>query len=246
MSGATINGNLPPWVPDELGMPRASAASVALVALIGGGLIYASLHLRPEKPKVQVTTIHMVELPKPPPPKPLPVPPPPVPPPPIPIPKPVPKPIIHHPVPVKTKIPVPVKHVVIHHPVPVKRIPPPPVKHVVVQHRPPPPPVPQPPPQPAFNFQAYASSLRGPIQSLVHVSQAMRMLHLQGTAYILFELTPDGRLVFAKVYRSSGNPLIDKAALSAVERMNFVRYRFPGTAPKQFALPIEILPYGSQ
>jgi protein TonB len=232
MSGATINGKLPPWVPDELGLPQASAASVALVLLITGGLIYAGTHLpKPAKPRQQVTTVHMVQLPKPPPPKPLPKPPPPVP---VPVPKPIPHPIIHHPVPVKTKIPVPpVKHVIIHHK------PPPPKKP------PPPPPVPQAPPQPPFNFQAYASSLRGPIQNLVHVSRAMRMLKLQGTAYIEFELMPDGRLVLAKVYRSSGNPLIDKAALAAVEHMNFARYRFPGTAPKTFALPIEILPYAN-
>lgn len=261
MGGATINGNLPPWVPDELGLPRASAASVVLVALIAGGLIFAGMHLpTPATPKQQITIVHMVQLPSPP----LPMPPPPVPPPPVPIPKlipippppvpvpvpkPVPLPVIHHPVPVKTKISVPpVKHVIIHHslsrPVPVRRrVPPPPVRHAVVPQKPPP--VPQAPPQPPFNFQAYAASLRGPIQRLVQVSQAMRMLGLQGTAYIEFELMPDGRLVMAKISRSSGNPMIDRAALAAVEQMNFSRYPFPGTAPKLFILPIEISTSGS-
>ena len=231
MSGATTNGAIPPWEPDELGVPQASLASILLVTLVVGGIIYAGTHLpKPPKPIIPVTEVHMVQLPKPPPPKPLPKPPPP--PPPIPVPKPIPHPIIHHPVPVKTKIPVPaVKHVIIHRKPPPKKPPPPP------------PPVPQPPPQPAFNAAAYGSAVRGPIERLVHVSRAMRMLKLQGTAYIEFELMPNGHLMFAKIYRSSGNPLIDKAALSAVERNS---YRpFPGTAPKVWAVPIEVLPYGN-
>jgi protein TonB len=243
MSGATANGVIPPWEPDELGVPKASAASIILVTLVVGGIIYVGTHMpKPPRAVIPVTTVHMVQLPKPPPPKPLPKPPPP-PPVPVPIPKPVPLPIIHHPVPVKTKIPVPVKHVVIHHK-------PPPPKHVVIRHvqpqvkpQPQPPPRPQPPPEPAFNAEAYGSAVRGPIERLVHVSRAMNMLRLQGTAYIEFELMPNGHLVFAKIYHSSGNPLIDKSALSAVERNRFPP--FPGTAPKVWAVPIFIGPDGS-
>ncbi len=231
MSGVTTNGAIPPWEPDELGVPQASLASFVLVGLIVGGIIYAGTHLpKPPKPVIPVTEVHMVTLPKPPPPKPLPKPPPP--PPPIPVPKPIPHPIIHHPVPVKTKIPVPaVKHIVIHKPPPKK--PPPP-----------PPPVPQPPPQPAFNAAAYGAAQRASIERLVPISRAMQMLHIQGTTVVEFEVLPSGRLVFVKVYKSSGNPLIDQSALAGVQRNRYPS--FPGTQPKMFIVPIEILPESSQ
>jgi len=227
LDGATMNGGLPPWEPNELGLPRAGIISLVLMAAVFGGIFYAAHHMpHVKKPVVPTTFVHMVQLPKPKPPPPLPKPPPPVP---VPVPKPIPHPIVHHVSPKPTKIPVPVKHVVIHHP------PPPPLKK--------PPPPPAPPPAPAYNFQSYAAGLRAPIQHLVHVSRAMRMLKLQGTVYIEFSLTPAGRLISASIYRSSGNPLIDKAGLEAVERMHFPG--FPGTVNKTFALPIEILPEGS-
>ncbi|MDD2876632.1 MAG: energy transducer TonB [Acidiphilium sp.] len=228
LDGATMNGGLPPWEPDELGLPRAGLVSLAVIAVVFGGIYYAATHMpHVQKPLVPTTIVHMVQLPKHKPPPPLPKPPPPVP---VPVPKPIVHPIIQHVSPRPTKIPVPVKHVVIHH---VK--PPPPLKK--------PPPPPAPPPAPSFNFQSYAAGLRAPIQSLVHVSRAMRMLKLEGTAYIEFTLTPAGSLVSASIYKSSGNPLIDKAALAAVQRMHFPG--FPGGSDKVFALPIEILPYGS-
>ncbi|MCF3945209.1 MULTISPECIES: energy transducer TonB [Acidiphilium] len=227
LDGATMNGGLPPWEPDELGLPGASGISIALMALAFAGIWYAAHHLpHVTRPNVPTTFVHMVQLPKHKPPPPLPKPPPPVP---VPVPKPIPHPIIHHVSPMPTKIPIPVKHVIIHHK------PPPPLKK--------PPPPPAPPPAPAYNFQAYAAGLRAPIQHLVHVSRAMRMLKLRGTAYIEFTLTPSGQLISASLYRSSGNPLIDKAALAAVRRMHFPP--FPGGQNKVFALPIEILPYAN-
>jgi len=91
-----------------------------------------------------------------------------------------------------------------------------------------------------FDFAAYAASLRAPIRNLVHVSRAMRMLHLHGTAAIEFELDPSGRLVFARIDKSSGSGLIDRSALDAVERMRYPS--FPGTGSKVFILPITISP----
>lgn len=228
LDGATTNGALPPWEPDEFGLPRAGVVSVVLMALAFGGSYYVATHMpHVPKPVVPTTFVHMVQLPKPKPPPPLPKPPPPVP---VPVPKPIPHPIVHHVAPKVTHIPIPVKHVIIH-----RHKPPPPLKK--------PPPPPAPPPAPRFNFQSYAAGLRAPIQRLVHVNRAIRMLKLQGTAYIEFTLTPAGQLVSARVYRSSGNPLIDKEALAAVRRMHFPH--FPGRADKAFALPIEILPYAN-
>jgi protein TonB len=225
LDSATMNGALPPWEPDELGLPRATIVSLTVMAVVLGGIFYAGTHLpHVKKPVVPTTYVHMVTLPRPKPPPPLPIPPPPVP---VPVPKPIIHPVIQHVSPRPTKIPVPVKHVIIHHK------PPPPLK------KPPPPPAPPPAPkQPPFNFNAYAAGLRAPLQQEVPISRAMKMLNLHGTAYIEFTLTPSGHLVSASVYKSSGNPLIDKSALETVLHHHFPG--FPGTQNKVFALPVEI------
>lgn len=238
LEGATANGVLPPWQPDELGLVRAGAASFALLGLIAGAAWFATNHIPKQQiPIAPTTTVHLVTLAKPPPP--LPMPPPPVQPPPPP-PQPLPKPPPPIPAPSPVPPPKPVPRRVIHHP------PPPPVHHPVpkprpVVHpkpRPVPKPRPKPPPQPAFNFQSYAASLRGPLQREVPVTQAMRMLGVHGIAYVEFTLAPSGHLIAAKIYRSSGNPLIDKAALNTVRHHHFPP--FPGSQDKTFALPIQI------
>lgn len=234
--GATTNGALPPWHPDELGLARAGAVSLVLVALIAGGAWFAANHLSPiQPPLAPTTTVRLVTLAKPPPP--LPMPPPPVQPPPPPQPLPKPPPPVPAPSPIPPPRPAPQQ---IHHPPPPPR--PVPKPRPVVHPKPPqpPPPVqkPRPPPQPAFNFQSYAASLRGPLQREVPISKAMRMLGMHGIAYVEFTLAPSGHLVSAKIYRSSHNPLIDKAALDTVLHHHFPP--FPGTADKTFALPIEI------
>lgn len=238
LEGATPNGILPPWEPDELGLTRASIASVVLMGLVSAVAWFGAEHLpKRHVPIVPTTIVHLVTLAKPPlplpmppqvvqppPPQPLPKPPPPIPAPsPIPPPKPVPRPVIHHPPP-----PPPV-HRPVHKPRP------------IVHPKPRPVPKPQPkppPPQPAFNFRSYAAALRGPLQREVPISQAIRMLGLHGTAYVEFTLAPSGHLVAAKIYRSSGNALINKAALDTVLHHRFPP--FPGGQDKTFALPIEI------
>lgn len=233
LDGATMNGALPAWEPDELGLARACGASLILMALVLGGGYYVANHMpHVTRPIVPTTHVHMATLPKPAPPLP-------VPPPPVPVPKPVVHHVVHHVIPKPSKIPTPVKHVVVHHH---HRHPPPKVHRHHVAKPTPPRPKP-PPPHPAFNFRSYAAGLRGPIQRLVHVSRAMRMLKLKGTAYIEFTLSPSGRLLSERLYKSSGNRLIDQAAMNAVKRMHFPS--FPGAKNKTFALPIEILPYAN-
>ncbi|HQT61959.1 MAG TPA: energy transducer TonB [Acidiphilium sp.] len=243
--GATTNGAARSWRPDELGLPRATAAGLALVGLIAAGALYAARHLpRYRTPIVPATTVHLVRLapplplpPKPvqPPPPPLPVPPPPVPPPPQPAPLPPPPAPSPMPPPKPLSRPLPK---VVHRPPPPR---PAPKQHPVphpVPHPAPPPKAKTPPPQPAFDFAQYAASLRAPLQREVHVTQTMRMLGVRGIAFIEFTLAPDGKLLSARIYRSSGNPLIDRAALDAVRQHHFPP--FPGTADKSFAVPIQI------
>ncbi len=241
--GATANGAIPPWQPDELGLPRATAAGLVIVGLIAAAAFYAARHLpRYRTPLAPATTVHLVRLAPPlplppqpvqPPPPPLPVPPPPVPPPPQP--KPLPPPPTPSPMPPPKPLPN-----VVHHPPPPPhpRPKPQPVHRPVPHPAPPPPRAKRPPPQPAFDFAQYAAGLRGPLQREVHVTQTMRMLGVNGTAFIEFTLAPNGKLLSAQVYRSSGNPLIDRAALDAVRHHRFPP--FPGTEDKTFAVPIEI------
>lgn len=122
--------------------------------------------------------------------------------------------------------------------------PPPPKPHHVKPQPKPPPPRPKPRPQPSFDFRAYASRLRDAIQRHVQVSRAIRTLGLSGTAIVEFKLNPDGHLDWVKIYRSSGNKLIDRTAEQAVR--NTRARGFPGTQPKIFAVPIEIRVSGSQ
>lgn len=228
MDGATMNGGLPPWEPDELGLPRAGVISVVVIVLAFSGIFYAAHHMpHVSRPVPKTTYVQMVQLPKHKPPPPLPKPPPPVP---VPVPKPIIHPIIQHVSPRPTKIPVPVKHVIIHHK------PPPPLK------KPPPPPAPPPaPPQPQFNAMAYASALRTPLTKHAHVTRAMRMLHVRGTVEVEFEVSPNGRLMFAKIYKSSGNPLVDKQGLADAQTFHFPAFK--SNKPILFVLPIEFLPY---
>jgi protein TonB len=106
----TPSGPFETWHPNELGLPRATAASIALVVLIAAFCYWASVILAP-KPKMQVVQITQAQLvtlpnPTPPPPPPKVVPPPPV----HHVYKPVPRPVVHTPappVPVKTPPPAP-------------------------------------------------------------------------------------------------------------------------------------------
>ncbi|MGC9239264.1 MAG: energy transducer TonB [Acidithiobacillus sp.] len=215
------------------GMPRRGPKTqgyfgrgLIVAALVEAGLIFALVWVSNQKsppppPKPKRIAIHMVQ-PAPPKPKPKPVPPKPVvQPKPKPVPKPLPKPVpqpkpqpvIHHvpkpsPKPLVAKTPAPTAPVV------------PPSPPVTA---PPPPP---PPPAPSLSAQRtamaeYASLVRARVQADTRVPEAVRLMHLRGTAIISFELTPSGRLVSARIAQSSGISAIDKAALAAVENTSY-------------------------
>ena len=187
----------PPSPEGRSSFGRALLFAIALEGLVVAGLAVFT-HPRPvtvglrRKPMA----VHFVTLPKPPPPRPVVLPRPrPVP---RPRPRPQPRPVVHH-------RPVPL-------PVPVKAAPPKP--------RPPvPAPPPPPPPSPSVVAQAvdrYAVMLRTRIQRGLVVPRRVAALRLSGKAVVAFELTPGGRLLWARILRSSGIGLIDRAALTAV------------------------------
>ncbi len=138
---------------------------------------------------------HLVTLPRPP----APIPPRPIHKPLPPPPKP--RPVIHH-------RPVPL-------PIPVKR--PPPAIH---KPTPPPPPAPS-PARAAQAVNRYAVMVRTRIQAGLVVPRSVVALGMSGRTTVSFELTPKGRLVWARVAHSSGFPLIDRASLAAVRAVSY-------------------------
>lgn len=196
---------------------KALLVGALLEVLLIAGLVWMSKPSTPPKPVVKkIMAIHMVH---PAPPQPKPVPPPPKPvvhPKPVPLPKPVPRPIpkpqpvVQHtpaPKPLMAKTPLPTAPVV------------PPAPPVV-------PPAPPPPPAPSMAARQaalaeYAAMVRSRVQADAHVPEAVRLMHLSGTAVITFRLTPSGQLLWAKISQSSGVGPIDKAALQSVKEGSY-------------------------
>ena len=196
---------------------RFSFLRATVLAVVLEGLLFAGLLVAHPKPKTvglrrKPMAVHFVTLPKPPAPHVRPKPPPPHPvvrPRPVPKPQPVPpkpRPIVHH-------RPVPL-------PTPVKKVPPPRPKAVPRPPAPPPPP----PPSPDVVAQAvdrYAVMLRTRIQQGLVVPARVAALRLSGKAVVAFELTPTGRLLWARIMRSSGIGAINLAALAAVRDRSY-------------------------
>jgi protein TonB len=219
------------WKPDELGLPKATALALVLVAVIVTFCLYASgvLPAKPPPQAIQVTVAQLVTLPKPTPP-----PPPKVVPPPKPLPAVIPKP---PPVPSKivvaTKPPPPVHH--IYKPIP----------HPVAPHPPTPtPPLKQPPAPPVQNTSGvpiYGSQMHAILQANQDVPQALKQLGVSGTCYVEITVAPDGHPISAKIYKSSGVPLIDQTALD--HAMSASYGAFNANMPSgdlSFIVPIEI------
>ncbi len=226
-----------PWAPQELGAFKSAVLAVLLVAAILAFCLYASgvLAPPPPPPAIQVTQAQLVQLPAPTPP----------PPPPkvVPPPKPLPA-IIPKPVPVPSKIVVATKP-----PPPVVRHVIKPVPHPVVTHTPPPPvPQKQPaPPQPAApptsGIPVYGAQMHAILQANQNVPAALAQLGISGTAYVEIVVAPDGHAISAKIYRTSGNSLIDQTALQHALAANYGAFnaQMPGTS-LAFVVPIEIQP----
>lgn len=243
----TENGNFAfvPNVKDQH-FKYALGAAVAVEIMLVLGLVWygQSKPIPPVvKPKEHVIAVQVVTLPPPPPkviPQPKPVPPKPVvhhvtPPPPRPHPKVVipPKPVPVPTPPVKTVTPPAPK------PVPVPPAPPAPPKPVVT------PPPPAPPPlsaaQTASLMGRYVGLLRPMIQQNLHVPAELKAMGLKGKATVEFEVSPTGKVLWAKVIDPSPLSAVNRAALAAVESGSFPP--FLKKMPKQntiFQIPVEV------
>lgn len=239
MPATIAEPNFPRWEPRGLSLPSAYALAILLVAAIAGLCLYLAYGLAPKpRPEViQVTEATLTQLPKPTPP-----PPPKVVPPPKPIPAVIPKP---PPVPSKivvaTKPPPPVVHRVI-------------VPHPVINHTPPPPkpvpvsPAPQPPaPAPTSGIPIYGQQMYQIIQANQNVPPALAQLGVSGTAVVEIIVNPDGHVIAAKIYKSSGIPIIDQTALQHAEAASLPPFnsQMPDQ-PHAFLIPIEIQPNPDQ
>ena len=233
----------PEWRAPELGLIRATVGAVIVTLLLGAAIIELAPG-RPKPPPITVTRAQIVTLPPPPPPPPEVVQPPtPLEAPPIAPPPPAPAPAR---VQVQKPPPKPVHRVIRHpprHVVPRPDTPPPPPETPTA------PPVERPPPpapaQVTSGVGPYASGLHDEVENNVDIPPAIQQLGVSGTAVIRFTILPNGRLSGASVVRSSGNPLIDQAALAAVRRTSYRAFtsNMP-SSPLSFSVPIEIAPGG--
>ena len=187
-------------------------------ALMIGGLIYSNLSQPVTvKPKPNIMAIHMIKT-APLKPKPVPSPPKPVVHPnadfkPVPIPNPVPHPVVHHPT-------APPKPLLAKTPATQTPVYTPPVKP------PAPPPLP-PAPSPAARLAAvdlYASEVRSLIQANLRIPEELRLMRLSGMTVVSFELTPQGRVLWAKISRSSGIGAVDRTAEKAVRSIIYPEF----------------------
>ncbi len=246
------------WQPDEFGMGRATAVSLLLVGtMIGGLALLASRH--EETPLPPPMQVQMIQLP---PEQLAQAPTPPTPPPPQPdVDTPPPPPLALAPPPAlppsRIEIPKPPPPKPVAKPVPPRPTPPrPQVARTVPNVETPPsavtsnaPPVVNAPPPAAAPVDSssgigpYRAGLHNLIESHVEVGPQIAALGVSGTAIIEAVIAPDGHLISAHVARSSGNGLIDKAALAAVERGGFRPFgNHMPAAPITISVPIEISP----
>jgi protein TonB len=192
-----------------MNMPRAAA----LAAFLEGMMVLAFLYgLSREVDKVvkpQVTLIQLTQAPE----APKTVPPPPTPKPPPP------KPVVHHtvahqePTPVPTPTPAPAPPPVVPTPVvPAPVTPPQKVAEatpVLPQHL-----------RPADISITFADKVRSAVQNAVVFPMAARAAHLSGQTKVTFDYK-DGMASGASVLITSGNRILDKAALAAVHVAHF-------------------------
>ncbi|HEY1856920.1 energy transducer TonB [Acidocella sp.] len=248
---------VPSWEPRELGFSRALLVAVLLVAAITavGVWISVSFSPTPAPQAIQVTQVTLAQLPKPAPLAPL------VPPKVVPPPKPLPA-VIPKPPPVPSPIAVPT--------MPPPPPPPPPVRHVykpaphpVIRHvapaqapaRPAPPPaaaVPQPatpaapPAAPVVRTSGipiYGEQIYSIIQANQNVPAVLSEMGASGTAEIEIVVGPNGRVLSARVVKSSGVPIIDATALEHARDAQLPPFNSDMPAqPHAFLVPIEIRP----
>jgi protein TonB len=235
---------LAPWQPDELGMPRATAAAALLVAFVIAFCYWASVILapKPKPPVIQVTQAQLVQLPAPTPPPPKIIPPKPVP---AVIPKPPP---VASKIVVATKPPPPIHPVAkpVHRIIPRHEAPPIPQSHPVPSqpapvHAAPAPQASQAPP--TSGIPIYGEHMHAVLEENQSVPPALAQLGVAGVALIRITVSPSGKVLSAAIVRSSGVALIDQTALAHVREASFGAFNseMPST-PQSFVIPVDIQP----
>ena len=251
----TGDNGLPSWEPRELGLPWATLVAIVLAAAITTCCVWISTVFwpKPLPQALQVTQVTLAQLPQPaPPPSPQPsqskaAPPP------KPLPKVIPKPppVSSH-IAVASKPPPPVRHIYKPAPHPVLRDAPSPVRKA-----PPPPPTPAPvsaappvaaatpaaAPAPTSGIPRYGEQMYAIIETNQNVPFALSQMGASGTAVIEIVVAPDGRVLSARVYKSSGVPLIDATALDHARNAQLPPFNSEMLSqPHSFLVPIQVQP----
>ncbi len=192
-----------------MNMPRAAALAAFLEGMMVLAFLYGLSREVEKVEKPQVTLIQLTQAPE----APKTVPPPPTPKPPPP------KPEVHHtvahqePVPVPTPTPAPPPVV----PTPVTPVPVTPAPPQKVAEAAPAPPQHL---RPADISVTFADKVRSAVQGAVVFPMAARAAHLSGQTKVTFDYK-DGVASAASVLTTSGNRILDKAALAAVHVAHF-------------------------
>jgi periplasmic protein TonB len=259
VKSTSAEDEFPSWEPRELGLPRALVIAIFLVAAITAACVWISTSLGPKSApaSIQAMRVTLAQLPQPAPPAPVvppqPIPPPPpLPPQPVPPPKPmpavIPKPPVPSPVPVATRElpppPPPVPHVYKPVPHPLYRRPPvqPPAAHPAFA-----PAVPRAAPTapvvPTRGIPIYGERVYEVIQANQNVPEVLSEMGLSGTAVIEIMVAPSGTILSARVYKSSGVPIIDATALAHARDAKLPPFNneMPDQ-PHAFLVPIKIQP----
>jgi protein TonB len=102
---------------------------------------------------------------------------------------------------------------------------------------------PQPAAQPISGLPIYGAQMHTVLQANQDVPPSLAQLGISGTAYVQIIVAPDGHPVSAKIYRSSGNALIDQTALQHAMQANYGAFnaQMPIIA-QTFIIPVDIQP----
>jgi len=97
--------------------------------------------------------------------------------------------------------------------------------------------------QPPNDLPSYKATMSVALQQNVQIPPAIAATGVSGTTLIEILVKPNGEEISAKIYRSSGIPIIDEIAFSQVTQAIFLP--FPpalGTKPLSFVIPVTVQP----
>ena len=95
------------------------------------------------------------------------------------------------------------------------------------------------------DLPSYAAAMCAILQENTQLPPAIAATRVSATAYIEILVKPDGEEISARIYRSSGIPVIDQIVFTHVTQAIFPP--FPpalGTQPRAFTIPVQVRPIG--